>query len=67
MRQEIKNDVTVKRLIKSNSDGTVDVELSTGQIGRCKWDLVYSRPIGPIDILYNEQPSAPKAPPGRDD
>jgi hypothetical protein len=67
MRQEIKNDVTIKRLIKSNGDGTVSVEMNTGQIGKCKWDFVYSRPIGTIDIVYSEQPSGPKAPRGRDD
>jgi hypothetical protein len=33
VRQEIKKDVTIKRVIKHNGDGTVDVELSTGQIG----------------------------------
>ncbi|WMT75080.1 hypothetical protein [Bradyrhizobium sp. Ash2021] len=55
MRQEIKNDITIRRLIKSNGDGTVDVELSTGQIGTCKWDFAYGLPIGPIDIVYNKQ------------
>lgn len=55
MRQEIKNDVTIKRVIKSNGDGTVDVELSTGQIGTCQWDFSYEHPIGPVDVFYNKQ------------
>lgn len=40
MRQEIKNDVTIKRIIKENRDGTVEVELSTGQTGTIKRDFL---------------------------
>lgn len=52
MRKEIKNDVWIKRVIKHNSDGTVDVELSTGVIGKVKWDLVNGR--------LEQRPATPK-------
>lgn len=57
MRQEIKNDVTIKHVIGPwpNCPGFVKVEMSTGQIGKCKWDYVNNRPGGPVDIIYNEQ------------
>jgi hypothetical protein len=44
MRRDIRNDVTIKRLIKLNGDGTAEIELSAGKVATVKWDVLHNRP-----------------------